>query len=119
MIISASRRTDIPAFYSEWFLKRLKEGFLYVKNPFNANQISKIDLSPNIVECIVFWSKNPESIIRHLQEINELGYKYYFQFTVTSYDKSIELHVPKKEKVISTFKKLADNIGSDNMTQYF
>ena len=115
MIISASRRTDIPAFYSEWFLKRLKEGFLYVKNPFNANQISKIDLSPNIVECIVFWSKNPESIIRHLQEINELGYKYYFQFTVTSYDKSIELYVPKKEKVISTFKKLADNIGPDKV----
>lgn len=54
MIISASRRTDIPAFYGDWFIKRLREGLVYVRNPFNANQISKIILSPDLVECIVF-----------------------------------------------------------------
>lgn len=115
MIVSVSRRTDIPAFYSEWFVKRLREGFLYVRNPFNANQVSRINLSPETIECIVFWSKNPERLVRQLHEIDGLGYKYYFQFTVTSYDKSIEVHVPKKEQVISTFKKLADNIGPDKV----
>jgi len=64
MIISASRRTDIPAFYSDWFIRRLQEGFLYVRNPFNARQIFKIVLSPDIVECIVFWSKNPASLLK-------------------------------------------------------
>ncbi len=60
MILSVSRRTDIPAFYSEWFFNRIKEGFVLVRNPFNAKQISKINLSPKVIECIVFWTKNPK-----------------------------------------------------------
>lgn len=115
MILSVSRRTDIPAFYSEWFVKRLRAGFLYVRNPFNANQVSNITLSPDVIECLVFWSKNPQQIIRKLHEIDELGYKYYFQFTVTSYDSSIEHNVPKKEQIINTFKDLSDNIGPDKV----
>jgi len=62
MIISASRRTDIPAFYSEWFFNRLKEGFVFVRNPMNIKQISKISLSPDVVDCIVFWSKKTGGI---------------------------------------------------------
>ena len=57
MILSVSRRTDIPSYYSDWFFNRLKEGYLYVRNPFNPHQISKINLSPEIVDCIVFWKK--------------------------------------------------------------
>ena len=66
MILSASRRTDIPAYYSEWFLNRMKEGFLYVRNPMNPHQISRIDLSPEVVDCIVFWTKNPADMMGRL-----------------------------------------------------
>lgn len=115
MIISASRRTDIPAFYSDWFINRLKEGFLLVRNPFNSKQISNISLSPNVVDCIVFWTKNPSVLIGKLPEIDRLGYKYYFQFTVTSYDTSIEKNVPAKRNIIKTFQKLSDLIGSEKV----
>lgn len=83
MIVSASRRTDIPTFYSEWFYNRIKEGFLYVRNPMNAHQISRIDLSPDVVDCIVFWTKNPIPMLPRLDELE--AYKYYFQFTLTGY----------------------------------
>ena len=66
MILSASRRTDIPNYYSEWFFNRLQEGYLYVKNPMNACQISKITLSPDTLDCIVFWTKNPEPMLARL-----------------------------------------------------
>ena len=94
MIISASRRTDIPKFYSDWFLNRIKEGYLYVRNPMNPHQISKIDLFPDAVDCIVFWTKNPEPMIARLDELS--AYKYYFQFTLTSYGRDIEKNLPHK-----------------------
>ena len=115
MIISASRRTDIPAHYSDWFVNRLNEGFLYVRNPFNANQVSKITLNPIDVECIVFWTKNPKKLIDKLSEIDRLGYKYYFQFTVTSYDSSIEINIPKKAVIIETFRILSEIVGSERV----
>ena len=115
MIISASRRTDIPAFYSEWFMNRLKEGFLYVKNPFNANQVSEITLSPDLIECIVFWSKNPQPLISKLNEIDRLGFQYYFQFTLTAYDKTVEMNVPLKKEIISTFINLSTQIGKEKV----
>lgn len=77
MILSVSRRTDIPAFYPKWFINRVREGFVYVRNPFNANQISKIPLGEDIVDCIVFWSKNPEPIMEDLPEIRK---KYHDAF---------------------------------------
>ena len=60
MILSVSRRTDIPNYYSEWFFNRIKEGFVYVRNPMNVHQVSRIDITPEMVDCIVFWTKNPE-----------------------------------------------------------
>ena len=63
MILSVSRRTDIPNYYSQWFFNRIKEGFLYVRNPFNPRQVSRIDLSPRVVDCIVFWTKNPAAML--------------------------------------------------------
>ena len=59
MILSVSRRTDIPNYYSDWFYNRIREGFLCVRNPINPHQVSRIDLSPEVVDCIVFWTKNP------------------------------------------------------------
>lgn len=110
MIISASRRTDIPTFFSEWFYNRIKEGYLYVRNPMNAHQISKIVLSPDVVDCIVFWTKNPIPMIDRLDELHE--YNYYFQFTLTGYGKDIEANLPdKKLSLIPAFQRLSNKIG--------
>ena len=67
MIISASRRTDIPNYYSEWFLNRIKEGFVCVRNPMNIHRVSRIPLSPDVVDCIVFWTKNPANMLDKLE----------------------------------------------------
>lgn len=114
MILSVSRRTDIPNYYSEWFLRRIKEGFLYVRNPLNPHQVSKIFLSPDLVDCIVFWTKNPADMMSRLDELHD--YKYYFQFTLTGYGKDIEPEIPDKRKeLIGTFRKLSEKIGSEKV----
>lgn len=114
MIISASRRTDIPSYYSEWFINRLKERFVLVRNPINIHQVSKIGLSPDVVDCIVFWTKNPTPMLDKLGNLND--YDYYFQFTLSSYGKDIEPNVPSKnDKLIDTFKKLSDRIGAERV----
>lgn len=116
MILSVSRRTDIPAFYGDWFINRLKEGYLYVRNPMNIHQVSKVHLSPDKIECITFWTKNPsEEFINRLAEIDELGYKYYFQYSVTSYDQNIEINVPRKTIQMERFQKLANKIGKEKV----
>lgn len=115
MILSVSRRTDIPAFYSDWFMNRLHDGYVCIKNPMNANQISKVVLNPNVVDCIVFWSKNPEPLIKHLDAIDKMGYKYYFQFTITPYDNSLEPAVPDKRRITETFMTLSDKIGKEKV----
>lgn len=115
MIISASRRTDIPAFYGRWLINRLREGFVYVRNPFNHRQVSKIILSPDVVDCIIFWTKNPVPFFPYLQEIDDLGYSYYFQFTLTPYDDRIEKNLPSKESLVDAFVKLAELIGSQRV----
>ena len=110
MILSASRRTDIPNYYAEWFLSRLRDGFLYVRNPMNPHQVSQIDLSPSAVDCIVFWTKNPADMLPHLDRLQD--YHYAFQFTFTGYDRDIEPHLPdKRGALMETFKRLSDRIG--------
>ena len=74
MILSVSRRTDIPQYYSDWFFNRMKEGFLYVKNPMNSHQVSKIMLSPDLVDLVVFWTKNPAPMMRRIGELGEIPY---------------------------------------------
>lgn len=114
MIISASRRTDIPTYYSEWFFNRIKEGFVYVRNPMNVHQISKISLSPDVVDGIVFWTKNPVPMLDKLGELQD--YAYYFHFTVNSYGKDIEANIPSKNDVIvPTFRELSRKIGAEKV----
>lgn len=112
MILSVSRRTDIPNYYSEWFINRIKEGYLYVRNPINAHQISKIDISPQVVDCIVFWTKNPKNMMGRLDELKE--YNYYFQFTITGYGKDVEPNIPdKRTEIIPAFQELSRKIGKE------
>lgn len=114
MILSASRRTDIPSYYAEWLYQRLKEGFVCVRNPMNIHQVSKIKITPELVECIVFWTKNPAPMLERLGELKD--YQYYFQFTLNSYGKDIEASVPAKgQELIETFQRLADKIGPNKV----
>lgn len=115
MILSVSRRTDIPSFYSEWFINRLKDGFVYVRNPFNANQISKVDITPEVVDCIVFWTKDPKPMMEYLDIINDMGYKYYFQFTITPYDNSFEENIRDKHDIVKTFIELSKINGKERV----
>ncbi|MGV8057648.1 MAG: DUF1848 domain-containing protein [Smithellaceae bacterium] len=111
MIISCSRRTDISAFYSDWFFNRLREGYVLVRNPLNANQVRRISLMPSDVDCLVFWTKNPAPMLDRLHLLK--GYNYYFQFTLTPYDKNIEPNLPARSEVIETFMRLSDKIGKE------
>ena len=114
MIISASRRTDIPRYYSDWFLNRLKEGNVYVRNPMNYHQISDVCLSKDVVDCIVFWTKNPINMIPKLEQLKD--YMYYFQYTITGYDTDVEEQLPSKEDVlIPAFIKLSTILGKDRV----
>ena len=113
MIVSVSRRTDIPAFYSEWFFNRLKKGFVYVQNPMNPKQVSNITLTPETVDCFVFWTKNAKPMLKHLDELE--GYKYYFQFTITGYKSDVEKGVSIKTEIIKTFKTLSNKIGKERV----
>lgn len=110
VIVSASRVTDIPAFFSTWFSNRLREGYVRWTNPFNANQVQYISFSHTRV--VVFWSKYPKPLIRYLPQLDELGINYYFQFTINDYeDEGLEPNVPPLEKRIDVFKKLSDQLG--------
>ena len=109
MIVSASRRTDIPAFFSDWFYNRIKEKFVFVRNPMNVHQISRIDLSPNVVDCIVLWTKNPKSFLSRLGNLKD--YNFYFQFTITGYGQQLEPKVPSLNRSIDQFKILSELVG--------
>ena len=111
MILSASRRTDLPAFYGEWFLNRLHAGEVWVRNPMNLRQVRRVALSPETVEGIVFWSKDPRSLLGRLDELDELGYRYYFQFTLTPYGPDVEPGLRDKRAILRDFRALAQRLG--------
>ena len=113
MIISASRRTDIPSTHCKWFLERLKDKYVLVQNPFNKNKFYKVDLSKENVDIIVFWSKNPN--IDFLEEVRNMGYKFYIHFTITAYDKNIEKNIPNKELLIKKFINISDRFKKDKI----
>jgi len=115
MILSASRRTDIPCYYSEWFMNRLRAGYVLTRNPMNHAQLSKIPLSPDIVDCIVFWTKDADNMLPHLEELDVQGYNYYFQFTLTPYGNDIECNFRPKPEIEDTFITLSKRIGRERV----
>lgn len=104
-IVSVSRRTDIPAFYGEWFMRRIREGFVGVVNPFGGQRY-RVSLKPEDVACLVFWSKDLTPFLDHLETLERLGYRFYFNYTVTALPSVFESDVDK-QAALSTLKRLA------------
>jgi DNA repair photolyase len=113
MIINTGCRTDIPAFYSKWLMNRIREGYVLTRNPYYRNQVTKYSLSPEVVDCLAFCTKNPEPMLQYLDELDK--YRQYWFVTITPYGKDIEPAVPEKTKVIENFKKLSNHIGVDSI----
>lgn len=114
-IISSSRRTDIPAFFCEWFLNRMKEGYALVRNPRSPHQISQVLLDHDNVDAFVFWTKNSRPFERALDYLQEQGYPCYFQFTLNDYPRIIEPHVPPLAERIQTLISLAHRLGPQHI----
>ena len=105
MIIQTGLRTDIPAFYSEWFLNRLREGYVLVRNPYHPGRVTRYELSPRVVDLIGFCTKNPAPMLPHMEALREYG--QYWYVTVTPYGREIEPNVPPKETVLEDVKRLS------------
>lgn len=112
MIISVSKRTDIPAFYCDWFFNRLAAGYVDVNNPYNKI-FKRISLKKEDVTCFVFWTKDPSVILNRLPELK--GYNYYFQITINGYDTDIEPIKEKRKSIIESFQKLAILLGKERV----
>ncbi|MCR4671725.1 MAG: DUF1848 domain-containing protein [Lachnospiraceae bacterium] len=113
MIINTGQRTDIPAFYSEWFANRLKEGFVCVRNPYNPSQVSRYRLDPSVVDVIGFCTKNPAPMFPYMDLLKDFG-QYWF-VTITPYGRDIEPGVPDKHKLLEDFQKLSQTVGINSV----
>lgn len=115
MIVSASRRTDIPAFYSKWFANRVREGWCLVPNPFNKAQVSRVSLLPEDVDAFVFWTRNPRPLMPFLTQLDKRGLRYYFLFTLVGYPGIIDPGSPPLDFSVANFRHLAARIGPDRV----
>lgn len=111
MIISASRRTDIPAFFSPWLMDRVREGACLVSNPYNARQHSRVSLLPADVDAFVFWSKNPAPMLSCLDELDQRGFRYVFLFSLNAYSQTLEPNLPPVNQRLETFIALSERLG--------
>lgn len=113
MILHTGLRTDIPAFYTEWFINRLNEGFVMVRNPYNPLQVTKYRIDPDVVDVLSFCTKNPAPFLPHLDLIKHYGQHWFV--TVTPYGKDIEPNVPDKEQVMESFRELSGKVGINSV----
>ncbi len=111
-IISASRRTDIPAFFSPWLMRRLQAGYCEWVQPFNG-RMQKVSLLPEDCLALAFWTRNPGPLLPHLPAIRKLGHACYFHFTINGYAKSLESHNPPVEVAVDKARELAEVLGPD------
>jgi hypothetical protein len=114
MIISASYKTDIPAFYGNWFMNRLKAGYCKTVNPY-GKQIYRINLSPDYIDGIIFWTKNILPFIESLKEIKERRYPFFISYTINNYPRMLEFSVIDAEKSIRCVKEIIDTYGSKSV----
>jgi len=116
MIISASRRTDVPAFYSNWFMKRIEAGHCDVPNPFNPTQVTEVSLKPEDVDVIVFWTRNASPLMPHIEELDRKGHRYTFLYTMMDNPRPMDPRCPSMKEALGTFKALSDRIGPERVT---
>ncbi len=114
MILNTGSRTDIPAYYSEWFYNRIKEGFVMVRNPYYPSQVTRYRLSPDVIDILVFCTKNPEPVISGLYQFSP--YTSFWFVTITPYGKDVEPYVPSKEEVMESLKRLSKTVGNDKVS---
>lgn len=116
MIVSASRRTDIPRFHFDWLLGRFEEGFALVRNPAVRTRVSRVILSPDTVDCVAFWTKDPSVLLARKTELDRVCPSPYFvQFTLNAYGADVEAGLPRKARLLETFRSLADALGPDRV----
>jgi hypothetical protein len=111
MIISVSRRCDIPRFHFDWFLERLDAGFAEAVNPFNAAQVRRVPLGPEDGGVLVFWTRDPRSILAHAEALEGEGRRFYVMTTLTGYPPILEPHMPSPEEIIAALRALAEKLG--------
>jgi len=116
-LVSVSRRTDIPAFYGQWLINRLRAGFCLVPNPFNPAQVRRVDLRPEAVEGLVFWTRRPDPFLEHLELLEPRP--FYFQMTLTAMPRPLEPHLPPEEELVRQFLALAQRIGRERLVWRF
>jgi hypothetical protein len=114
-IVSASRRTDIPAFYAEWFMQRVKKGFCTYPNPFRTNQIHRVSLLPEDVAGFVFWTRHAAPMHPHLQTLDRAGFAYYFLYSILGYPRTLEPRSPSTAIATKTFCELASRLGNERV----
>ena len=112
MIISASYKTDIPAFYGKWFRNRLEAGFCRMANPYNRNQRFVVSLRQEDVDGFVFWTKNIVPFMDVLDEVHELGFPFIVQYTINGYPRALESRVVDAARSIQSFRDIADKFGT-------
>lgn len=113
MILQTGMRTDIPAFYSKWFVNRIKEGYVLVRNPYNPSAVTKYRINPEVVDLIAFCTKNPAPMLGYMDILKPYG-QFWF-VTITPYGKEIEPNVPDKRQVLEDFKTLSNSVGIDSV----
>ncbi len=113
MILQTGMRTDIPAFYSQWFINRIKAGYVLVRNPYNPSSVTRYEINPDVVDLIAFCTKNPAPMLKYMDVLKPYG-QYWF-VTITPYGKEIEPNVPDKRQVLEDFKTLSKFVGVDSI----
>lgn len=111
MLINTGMRTDIPAFYPEWLINRVHEGFVLVRNPYCPERVTRYELDPKVVDCLAFCTKNPEPMLKYLHELD--AFHQFWFVTITPYGRDIEPNVPPKEAVMESFIALSEKVGTD------
>ena len=111
-VVSVSRRTDIPAFYTEWFMNRVRDGFCHWMNPFGG-QVYRVSLRPEDCLALVFWTRNARPIMRHLDALSAGGHRFYFQYTINGYPREIDTHAPPARAAVTALGRLAEMVSPE------
>ncbi len=114
-VISASRRTDLPAFYWRWFMNRVNAGFCDVAHPWNAHRIRRVSLQPEDVAAVVFWTRNGRPMLPDAVALRRAGYAFYVHYTITGYPRELEPHAPSANEAVAALRALSEEIGSDQV----